>query len=251
MFIRVAAQTDVGQVREQNEDAHLVKEDLGLCVVADGMGGHLGGHTASSIAVATIGNTTEGNREALVDGSTVMPLESSPVPRLLAESIRDASAAIFEAAQDNADLQGMGTTVTALLVLSGRAFVGHVGDSRCYLQRGHAIIQLTDDHSLVNEQINAGLITKEQARASRLKNIITRSVGFEKDVAVDTLALPVQIGDKFVLCSDGLANFADDTEIGLALATMPLESASKFLVDLANQRGGDDNITVVCVSAEE
>ncbi|MEZ4269939.1 MAG: protein phosphatase 2C domain-containing protein [Myxococcota bacterium] len=133
--------------------------------------------------------------------------------------------------------------MTAVILRSGRAFIAHVGDSRCYLQRGDRIVQITDDHSLVNEQIKAGLITSEQARTSRLKNIITRSVGFEKDVAVDTYALPIESGDRFLMCSDGLANFVDDTEIGLALATLPIEEVPARMIDLANERGGDDNIT--------
>lgn len=251
MRIVSVSQTDVGRVREQNEDSHLVNEELGLFVVADGMGGHLGGKTASSLAVKTVGEAVSANRDAILDGSGAVPLETSPVPRILADAVRSACAAIFETAQGDIDLQGMGTTVTAMMLLSQRAFIAHVGDSRCYLQRGERVIQITDDHSLVNEQIKAGLITREQARASRLKNIITRSVGFERDVAVDTFALPLQSGDKFLMCSDGLANFVDDTEIGLALAQLTLDDVPKAMIALANERGGDDNITVVCLAALE
>ncbi|MEE8408111.1 MAG: Stp1/IreP family PP2C-type Ser/Thr phosphatase [Myxococcota bacterium] len=251
MNIIAVGQSDVGRVREHNEDAHLVSNDLGLYVVADGMGGHLGGQTASSLAVQTVEETVAQFAPQIEDGAGVMPLESSPVPRLLADAVRAACGAIFDVAQNDPDLLGMGTTVTALVVKSGRAFIAHVGDSRCYLQRKGRIIQITDDHSLVNEQIKAGLITREQARQSRLKNIITRSVGFEKDVAVDTFALPVQAGDRLLMCSDGLANFVDDTEIGLALATLRLEEVPAAMIDLANERGGDDNITVVCVATAE
>ncbi len=238
-------------MREQNEDSHLVDDGMGLFVVADGMGGHLGGKTASSLAVKTVGESVQAIHTEIVDGASVTPLESSPVPRLLADAVRSACAAIFEEAQKDVELQGMGTTVTAMMLLSQRAFIAHVGDSRCYLQRGERVIQITDDHSLVNEQIKAGLITREQARASRLKNIITRSVGFEKDVAVDTFALPLQPGDKFLMCSDGLANFVDDTEIGLALAQLSLDEVPAAMIALANERGGDDNITVVCLAAVE
>lgn len=251
MNIIAFAQTDVGRVREHNEDSHLVAEELGLYVVADGMGGHLGGQTASALAVQTVEESVKQSKVQIDDGAGVMPLESSPVPRLLADAVRSACGAIFDTGQNDPDLQGMGTTVTAMVVKSARAFIAHVGDSRCYLQRKERIIQITDDHSLVNEQIKAGLITREQARQSRLKNIITRSVGFEKDVAVDTFALPVQAGDRLLMCSDGLANFVDDTEIGLALATMKLEEVPGAMIDLANERGGDDNITVVCVGAVE
>ncbi|MBI3180088.1 MAG: Stp1/IreP family PP2C-type Ser/Thr phosphatase [Deltaproteobacteria bacterium] len=249
--LRTAGNSDVGRVREHNEDSHLIVHELGLFVVADGMGGHLGGQAASSLAVKTVGESVEKTRDAIRDGAQVMPLEGSPVPRILADAVRAACSAIYDAAQLDPELAGMGTTVTAMLVAGERAFIAHVGDSRCYLQRGDRIIQITDDHSLVNEQIKAGLITREQARQSRLKNIITRSVGFERDVAVDTFALPVQAGDKFLMCSDGLANFVDDTEIGLALATLPIEEVPQKMIALANERGGDDNITVLCVAAEE
>jgi serine/threonine protein phosphatase PrpC len=245
------SQTDVGRVREQNEDSHLIDDSLGLFVVADGMGGHLGGKTASSLAVKTVGESITANHQAILDGANATPLETSPVPRILADAVRSACSAIFETAQGDIDLQGMGTTVSAMMLLSQRAFIAHVGDSRVYLQRGERVIQITDDHSLVNEQIKAGLITREQARASRLKNIITRSVGFERDVAVDTFALPLQPGDKFLMCSDGLANFVDDTEIGLALAQLSLDDVPKAMIALANERGGDDNITVVCLAAIE
>lgn len=238
-------------MREHNEDAHLIVEQFGLYVVADGMGGHLGGQTASTLAVETVRDSVEENIEEIADGAGATPLESSPVPRLLADAVRAACAAIYDAAQNDPDLLGMGTTVTAMIVRSQRAFIAHVGDSRCYLQRKDRIIQITDDHSLVNEQIKAGLLTREQARQSRLKNIITRSVGFEKDVAVDTFALPVNAGDRLLMCSDGLANFVDDTEIGLALATLPIEKVPEAMIELANERGGDDNITVVCVAATD
>ncbi len=251
VHIHSSAETDTGRVREKNEDSHLVVDELGLYVVADGMGGHVGGKMASSIAVKTVGEHVAEHHEAILDGAGAMPLASSPVPRILADSVRAACSAVYEAAQADGELQGMGTTVTAMLLVSQRAFLAHVGDSRCYLQRNDRVIQVTDDHSLVNEQIKAGLITPEQARASRLKNIITRSVGFEKDVAVDTFALPVQVGDKFLLCSDGLANFVDDTEIGTALAEMELDQVPQLMIDLANERGGDDNITVVCMAVKE
>ena len=246
-----AALTDVGRVRENNEDSYLVADNYGLYVVADGMGGHVGGQMASSLAVKAVHETISSMQQEIDIGAKVEPIESSPVPRLLASAVRTACATIYETAQQDPDLQGMGTTVTSLLVRDGRAFVAHVGDSRCYLQRHDRIIQVTDDHSLVNEQVKAGLITREQGRQSRFKNIITRSVGFERDVAVDTFALPLQVGDKLLMCSDGLANFVDDTEIGLALATLPLSEVPPRMVELANERGGDDNITVVCVAAVE
>ena len=250
MQIRSAGKSDVGRVREKNEDSFLVSDELGLFVVADGMGGHLGGQMASSLAVKTIGEVIGNRRSELEAAPADEPLETVSVPRILADAVRAACSTIYDTAQHDPELQGMGTTVTAMVVRGPRAFIAHVGDSRCYLQRGTRVIQITDDHSLVNEQIKAGLITREQARSSRLKNIITRSVGFERDVAVDTFALPVQPNDRFLLCSDGLANFVDDTEIGLALASMPIDDVPLKLIELANERGGDDNITVVCLTAD-
>lgn len=240
--------SDVGQVREKNEDSYLIAENLSLYVVADGMGGHLGGKTASTMAVAKIEEAVRFQHESIEEAAHVTPLESSIVPRILADAVRDACHAIYDKAAADPELQGMGTTVTAMLVLADRGFIAHVGDSRCYLQRGNRVVQLTDDHSLVNEQIKAGLLTPEQAATSRLKNIITRSVGFERDVAVDTFAMPLLSGDRFLLCSDGLSNLVDDTEIGSALASMELESVPTSMVELANTRGGDDNITVVCLA---
>jgi protein phosphatase len=141
----------------------------------------------------------------------------------------------------------MGTTTIALLVKDGVAFFAHVGDSRAYLVRGNLVQQVSEDHSLVNEQIKAGMITPEEARNSRYKNIITRSVGFEQEVMVDVMGLACESGDTFILCSDGMSNLVDDGEI-LEIAGSPeLASIPKGLIDLANDRGGDDNITVIAV----
>ena len=250
MQIRSVGKSDVGRVREKNEDAFLVDEALGLFVVADGMGGHLGGRTASDLAVKTIAEVLTRHDAELDAVAASQPLEHVRVPPLLADAVRSACAAIYDMAQGDPELRGMGTTVTALVLRMGRAFIAHVGDSRCYLQRGDRVLQITDDHSLVNEQVKAGLLTLEAARTSRLKNIITRSVGFERDVAVDTFALPVHQDDRFLLCSDGLTNLVDDAEIGLALSSEPILSVPGILIDLACSRGGDDNVTVLCIQAE-
>lgn len=240
----------MGMVRENNEDSYLIEEERGLYLVADGMGGHLGGKTASTMAVNTIREAVEEQYSQLVEEARAEPLESSMLPRLLADAVRTACATIFERAASDPELRGMGTTVTVMMVLEGRGFVAHVGDSRCYLYRDQGVTQVTDDHSLVNEQIKAGILTEEQAAESHLKNIITRSVGFERDVSVDTLILSLQEGDRFLICSDGLSNLVNDAEIGDALGSMALESVPESMVQLANDRGGDDNITVVCLSVE-
>lgn len=259
--IRWAEQTDVGKVRAANEDSHSVCGALGLFIVADGMGGHVGGKAASSLAVASITDhiaaaqaqlDAEAARIAAATAGDDLALEAqAKTPSILADAIRAGCARIYQKACDEPQLQGMGTTATAALICGQILYIAHVGDSRCYLQRGERIIQVTDDHSLVNEQMKAGLLTQEAARTSKLKNIITRSVGFEPDVAVDTFALPVAVGDRFLMCSDGLTNFVDDTEIGLALTSIPLDEVPGRMIDLANERGGDDNITVVCIAIDD
>lgn len=251
--LRIAARglTDVGQRREQNQDALLIDEPLGLFIVADGMGGHAGGGTASRIAVDTIRKTILQAREEepTMFGSGAEG-EENPLPDVLGHAVEQACAAIFEAAQDDRDLAGMGTTVTAVLVDGNSAFVAHVGDSRAYLLRSGHIYQVTQDHSLVAEQLRSGAITEEDARNSRYKNIITRSVGFEREVLVDLMGLELEAGDAIVACSDGLSNLVEDQEI-LALVEEEGNEAVERLVDLANERGGDDNVTVAMIRLSE
>lgn len=238
--------TDVGMVRDHNEDSYAIDEAMGLYVVADGMGGHAGGEMASAIAVKTIPEWVRDHRAELDEWLTHRRGEN-PQPRILSNAIQRSCFNIHDAASKNPALQGMGTTVVSVWVHGQRAVVGHVGDSRVYLARNGHVLQITDDHSLVNEQIKAGVITHEQARHSRFKNIITRSVGFEADVAVDCHVLELAPGDRMLLCSDGLSNFIEVPEVGGALTALELEDVPRRLIALANQRGGDDNITVVCL----
>lgn len=240
--------TDVGRKRNHNEDSYLVDEELSLFVVADGMGGHAGGGTASRIAVETIDAEVRKARQMANSPFDVSaPLQDSPLPEVLRTAVERACMAIFTAAQEDPKLSGMGTTVISLLVKDNHAFFGHVGDSRAYLIRGDLIQQISEDHSLVNEQIKAGMITPEEARHSRYKNIITRSVGFEEEVQVDVMGLVTEPGDTFLLCSDGLANMLDDQELLETVRKHDLQEAPKALIAFANERGGDDNITVILV----
>ena len=251
--MRVAArgQTDVGRKRDHNEDSFLVDEALGLFVVADGMGGHAGGGTASRIAVDTIQARLRAAHAADPAAfERTATLEESPLRELLRTAVEGACLSIYRAAQGDPALAGMGTTVTAALVAGANAFVAHVGDSRCYLVRRGRIYQVSEDHSLVNEQLKAGAITPDEARHSRFKNLITRSVGFEADVAVDMMGVEVEPGDRLVLCCDGLTNLVDDAEILSVLGTATLDEAPGRLIDLANERGGDDNISVIVVHLE-
>ena len=243
--------TDVGRKRDHNEDSYLINADVGLFVVCDGMGGHAGGGTASKIAVQTIDRELAkhaGGPSSPFASSA--PLAESPVPDVLRDAVEAACLAIFRAAQEDPQLQGMGTTCSALVLSGGHAFVGHVGDSRVYLVRGDLIQQISEDHSLVNEQIKAGMITADEARNSRFKNIITRSVGFEEEVAVDVMGLVCEPGDTFLICCDGLSNLVDDRTMRDTVRSMPLEQVPPRLVDLANDAGGDDNITVIAVRVE-
>jgi len=243
-----AARTDVGMKREHNEDSFLVNEDLGLYVVCDGMGGHAGGETASRLAVQTIERELLSAKLRGDDPFAVqVALADSPLAAALREAVEGACAAVFRTSRANPELAGMGTTCISLLVKNGQALVGHVGDSRAYLVREGDVYQLSDDHSLVNEQVRAGLLSEEEARHSRLKNIITRSVGFEEDVLVDVMGVETRPGDKFLLCSDGLSNLVDNNEIRDTLLQTALEEVPQKLIALANSRGGDDNITVVAV----
>jgi PPM family protein phosphatase len=243
--------TDVGRKRHHNEDSYLIDDELQLYVVADGMGGHAGGGTASRIAVETIDRElrkAKENNESPFGRSTT--LQESPLPEVIRAGVERACYSIFTAAQEDPRLAGMGTTVISLLVKDEFAFFAHVGDSRAYLIRGDLIQQISEDHSLVNEQIKAGMISAEEAKHSRYKNIITRSVGFEEEVQVDVMGLVCEPGDTFVLCSDGLANMLEDREIfEVVQKVSDLQEIPKKLVEMANERGGDDNITVIVVKA--
>lgn len=243
-----AGLTDVGRKRSHNEDSFLIDEELQLFIVADGMGGHAGGGTASRIAVETVDGVLRkargGADTPFVRSST---LQDALLPEVFRSAVEQACAAIFQEAQKQPRLQGMGTTVISLLVQDEYAFFAHVGDSRAYLMRGDLIQQVSEDHSLVNEQIKAGMITAEEAKNSRYKNIITRSVGFEPEVQVDVMGVVCQPEDHFLLCSDGLANLVEDRELLEVVRSNPFEEVPKKLVALANDRGGDDNITVIVV----
>lgn len=250
--IRAVGQTDVGQRRDHNEDSFLVDAALGLFIVADGMGGHAGGGTASRLAVETIQRSVKEARErepALFGMPT--GVEESPLPDVLREAVEAACTKIFETAQGAPELSGMGTTVTAALLDGRTAFIAHVGDSRCYLLREQRIYQVSEDHSLVNEQLKAGAISPDEARHSRFKNIITRSVGFEQHVQVDLMGVELEPKDVLLICCDGLSNLVEDAEILHVVDEAPLEDAPSKLIDLANERGGDDNITVVLIAVQE
>ena len=283
------AKTDQGRKRDHNEDRYLVDEGLNLYAVADGMGGHQGGETASKLALDTLRaqikaarvdmvaaakriedarrsemfRTTEPNAAiddtlpntpavglgVSADEQTDPLLDATAPPALavLRAAAREAGHAIYDTALGDPNLRGMGTTLTAIMYDAGRMHVVHAGDSRCYLFRDGALRQLTEDHSWIAEQVRSGNMTEAEAKESKFRHVITRSVGFERDVEVDTRGVSVEAGDCYILCSDGMSNHVEHADLERLLASTWYRRAPQALVDMANQRGGDDNITVVVV----
>jgi protein phosphatase len=215
------------------------------------MGGHAGGEFASAIAVNTVEEVLSNPDNA---PEVVAVAEEGAIEVMrerLRYAIRLAGKRIFEKANAEPEYRGMGTTCLVLLVDGPNAFVAHVGDSRGYLVRDGRIEQLTEDHSLVNERIRAGLLTPEQARHHKLKNIITRSLGYTEDVEIDIQVRAVRRGDKFLLCSDGLSNLVEPAELGETVRSMNPQDAARQLVQMACSRGGDDNVTAVITRVDE
>lgn len=251
MRITSCGMTDVGVKRTNNEDNYLINEELNLFVVCDGMGGHAGGEFASAIAVNTV--------EEVLSGHEITPeiaaAEEEGAIEVMRERLRHAirlgGKRIFEKALAEPEYKGMGTTALVLLFDGNNAFIGHVGDSRGYLVREGRIEQLTEDHSLVNERIRAGLLTPDQARTHKLKNIITRSLGYQEEVEIDIQVRAVRRGDRFLLCSDGLSNLVDPADMGELVRSNSPQDASRKLIQRACDRGGDDNITVVIARVDE
>ncbi|MDH5567245.1 MAG: Stp1/IreP family PP2C-type Ser/Thr phosphatase, partial [Myxococcales bacterium] len=234
MILSAAARTDVGLKRSANEDSFALAPDLGLFVVADGMGGHTAGKLASALA-------SEGAVCALrqVAGSNASPTEK------LRYCVAAANRKIFETAQAKPELAGMGTTFVALLAGRGRIALAHVGDSRAYLIRGGVIRRLTDDHSLVAELVRRHEISERDAREHPHRHVLTRALGVRRAVEADLAEMTPALDDVVVLCSDGLTGHLHDDEIAeIVLRNAELDAACARLIELANARGGDDNTTV-------
>ncbi len=231
------AVSDKGNKRESNQDSYLVNESIGLYVVADGMGGHSGGEVASSMAVQTLETELKG-----LKGST------TPTREQLHKAYEQASIRIFDkAANESPELLGMGTTMVSCYLDQGRIYISNVGDSRCYLYANSSLWQLTEDHSLLNEQIRTGLLKPENASNFTGRNVITRSVGYERFVQPDVIDRDIRANETYLLCSDGLSSLVPDTKILEAFTTKPLSEVALALIQLALNYGGDDNVTVLVI----
>lgn len=248
MRLEAFAWTDPGPVRENNEDSFFVDEDAGLFVVADGMGGHAAGEVASRVAVDTIRELLQGGVDP---DETRLDRDMQDPADVLRERLRyamnQASARIRREAQLNPAYAGMGTTVAVLLIEGRQAHVAHVGDSRIYLLRDGQLQRLTRDHTVVQQEIDAGRLTPALARQVPHRNYLTQSVGYHGPVEPDTATRPVQAGDVFVLCSDGLTDPLDDPRIAEIMRQTHPSDLAETLVNQAVQGGGEDNITVVTV----
>jgi protein phosphatase len=268
--VSVWSKTDPGRRRERNEDSFVADAGLALFAVADGMGGHQGGATASKLALEEISAQIRHARQDMEsafralrlgvratqpvrvvgswlpeEGSDDKMLPVMPIMSVLRAAARRANRNVFETALDNPTLMGMGTTLTAGVLEEDKFHVVHVGDSRCYLFRDTALRQITSDHTWIAEQMRLGIMTEEQAKTSRFRHVITRSVGFEPDVEIESHTLAVEPGDCVLLCSDGLSNYIDGEELQTIMRATWFRELPDRLVALANERGGDDNITVV------
>jgi protein phosphatase len=237
-----AGRTDVGIIRAGNEDNFLMVPEQGVFIVADGMGGHAAGEVASEMAVQAIAKNLEG----------VVGRSDAEAAHMMRLAIHQANAAIFRRTVEEPEKRGMGTTATALVVNQARYMIGQVGDSRAYLLRDGTLTQLTKDHSYVQEQVDAGYLTPEQARTHPYSNVITRCVGANSDVVPDIYVGTLCSGDLFVLASDGLTGMLEDEDLHRILETdnTPAQHVD-ILVNEGNRRGGLDNITVIIVRIDD
>lgn len=244
--------TDVGRVRDHNEDSFLVDKKLNLFIVADGMGGHAAGEVASQVAARTVRDVLARERDTLHEFEAGHGgINRTDLLRLLESAVQQACSAVFQEGQKDESKRGMGTTIDALLLIGSRGFIAHVGDSRVYLYRQGAVHQLTEDHSLINELLRRGRLSREQIEKLQYKNAVTRAVGVYESVEVDTLDFDVLKGDRFLLCSDGLSGYLEEAELARLFAETPEDQLAQRFIDLANERGGKDNITAVVIKVPD
>jgi len=250
--LEMAKATHTGMVRSHNEDSIAIDGEIGLAVLADGMGGYNAGEVASGIATALISSET---REAMVSQSPHQ-VDTNGLPlatALLRDIISKANTSIFQSANSQPQYAGMGTTLVVALFCNSQITLAHIGDSRCYRQRGGKLEQITRDHSLLQEQIDSGLLTKEAAKRSQNKNLVTRALGIEPAVEAEIHTYPAQEGDIYLICSDGLNDMVEDEDIEMTLEALGanLQLAAEQLVQMANDNGGRDNISVVLIKVKK
>ena len=251
--IEVANISDTGQKRPHNEDSAVTDSGLGLAIVADGMGGYKAGEVASAIAAQTILQETRDHLKDLKNGEVDGESGLSQASLLIKDAVMQANSHVYRTAQEVPQCQGMGTTVVVVLHHRNRVTVAHVGDSRVYRLRGGELKQVTSDHSLIQELVDRGFFTPEEAAENTPKNLVTRALGIEETVEVDVQEHESEPGEIYMLCSDGLNDMVDDEEIHLTLSkySANLVKAASALVGLANENGGKDNISVVLIRAQK
>jgi PPM family protein phosphatase len=247
--LEIATCTDPGMVRSHNEDSVAADASIGVAVLADGMGGYNAGEVASGMATTVL---TAELQQLLASGEgRVMNGDAARAhaESILRTEIAKANASIYQAAQSQPQYAGMGTTLVVALFYDNRVTVAHIGDSRVYRLRGDELVQITKDHSLLQEQIDSGMITPEQARFSQNKNLVTRALGIDPTVDAEIREYETRPGDLWLLCSDGLNDMVSDEDIGMTLQALSgnLKLAAQQLVQMANDNGGRDNVSVVLV----
>jgi protein phosphatase len=251
--LRCVGMTDTGRVREHNEDTFGTDADIGLVVLADGMGGYKAGEVASGITVRTVMGLL---KEAIEKQDLTIQDQELGMSRpgiLLRDAVQRANKIIYQTARTQTHCEGMGTTVVAGLFFDDKLTIAHVGDSRLYRMRGGKFEQVTQDHSLLQELIARGFYTPEEAARAASKNYVTRALGVESSVEVEITEVPVEKDDLFLLCSDGLSDMVEDEDIQLTISTFGanLETLAKQLVLLSNENGGRDNVSIVLVKVLE
>ncbi len=238
--MRWSQATDVGRTRQSNEDYLVACPDLGFFAVADGMGGHRAGEVASKLALQALKRFLRASLSGCVD-----------IGVLLAQGVQEANRLVYQMSASHPGCQGMGTTLSSVVIRGRRLYLAHVGDSRVYLLSQGSIVQLTEDHSVVQEMIRNGKITEEQAKQHPYRHVLTRALGVEPVVEVDTLRLTLKQKDVVLLCTDGLSGLLDESELSRIVYSNPnLDQAVRTLVESALARGGTDNISVILVAVE-
>jgi len=247
--LEIVRLTNIGRQRNHNEDAIASDDTMGFVVLADGMGGYKAGEVASEMAVLSITaelmEAMENQRPGKVDAALGKQAEA----QLILNAVKSANEVIYSVSQSQPECAGMGTTLVVGLFTNNKLLVGHIGDSRMYRLRNQVLSQITEDHSLLQQQIKAGLITAEQSKYSLNKNLVTRALGVDAEVELELNEYEVEVGDIYLLCSDGLTDLVDDEAIQSALnKLMPdMDNTAQALVHMANENGGKDNISVILV----